>query len=127
VGFLGLANYRSKKQQKEFVYEVRPEFDWAEPGRHGDGEGRGDDGKVLAHETVVLAWVGGEMGMFAESEGWEEGRGEKRVRGKRLKHRQETVVSVEESRGPGRTDFDEFDLGEGYGGDERQGSGTWRV
>ncbi|KAK0752576.1 amino acid permease-domain-containing protein [Schizothecium vesticola] len=127
VGFLVLANYRSKKQQKEFVYEIRPEFDWAEPGRHGDGEGRGDDGKVLAHETVVLAWVGGEMGMFAESEGWEEGRRERRLRGKRLKHRQGTVVSVEESRAPGRTDFDEFDLGEEYGGDERQESGMWRA
>jgi len=71
VGFLALAKYRSKRQQKEFVYEVRPEFDWAEPEPEHWADGpvsegrRRDEGKILAHETVLLAWVGGEMGMFA--------------------------------------------------------------
>lgn len=58
------------------MYEVRPEFDWAEPEEedgHDDvdreGRRRRDEGKILAHETILLAWVGGEMGMFERGTG----------------------------------------------------------
>ncbi|KAK0627976.1 amino acid permease-domain-containing protein [Immersiella caudata] len=101
VGFLALANYRARRQQKEFVYEVRPEFDWAEPEDEGSGgEGRRrDEGKILAHETVLLAWVGGEMNMFAT--GQSQGAGVMRKR-----KPEERVVRVDE-RFAG-TDFDDF-------------------
>jgi hypothetical protein len=70
LGFLAVAKYREHRQQKSFVYEVRPDFDWAEPAGEEEVEDSGrekrrrDGGKILVHETVVLAWVGGEMDMF---------------------------------------------------------------
>ncbi len=70
LGFLAVAKYRERRQQKNFVYEIRPGFDWAEPMGEEELEDSGrekrrrDGGKILVHETVVLAWVGGEMDMF---------------------------------------------------------------
>ena len=75
VGFICLAKYRERHQHKNFIYEVRPEFAWADPvgdGRSdGDFEGgerrqrrQRDGGKILVHETVLLSWEGGEMNMF---------------------------------------------------------------
>ena len=73
LGFLAVAKYREHHQQKDFVYEIRPDFDWAEPAGEegvedsGREKRRRDGGKILAHETVVLAWVGREMGMFTSA------------------------------------------------------------
>ncbi|KAK4210058.1 amino acid permease-domain-containing protein [Rhypophila decipiens] len=89
VGFLCIARYREKHQQKNLIYEVRPEFAWADPIGDGDESGsdadhghdhhhgRGfsdsltraerrqrDGGKVLVKETVLFSWEGGEMHMF---------------------------------------------------------------
>ena len=74
LGFLAVAKYREHHQQKTFVYEIRPDFDWAEPAGDegvdldsGREKRQRDGGKILVHETVVLAWVGGEMDMFAST------------------------------------------------------------
>lgn len=73
LGFLAVAKYREHHQQKDFVYEIRPDFDWAEQAGEDGVEDSGrekrrrDGGKILAHETVVLAWVGREMDMFAST------------------------------------------------------------
>ena len=76
LGFLAVAKYREGHQQKDFVYEIRPEFDWAEPGGEDGGDDsaggekrRRDGGKILVHETVVLAWVGREMDFFSSALG----------------------------------------------------------
>jgi len=73
IGFLGVAKYRLRRQQKEFRYEARPEFEMAD-GTDSEGPGEvgvpgkermGDGGMILAHETVLIAWVGGEMEMLS--------------------------------------------------------------
>jgi hypothetical protein len=107
VGFLVLANYRARRQKKEFVHEFRPDFDWTEPEMQGaEGEDRRrDKGKVLAHETVVLASVGGEMNMFAmqsKNQGMDEERRPRVVR-RRQKPQQDAVVRVDENPLVGRT------------------------
>ncbi|KAK0645372.1 amino acid permease-domain-containing protein [Cercophora newfieldiana] len=133
LGFLGVARYRSRRQQKEFVYEVRPEFDWADPegdGAGGEG-GRRDEGKILAHETVLLAWVGGEMSMFATGQnmngqhGYMEGLGSGVMR-QRQKREQGMMVSVDENPLAG-TDFDSFGPAQNTMGAGWQGNGNWRT
>ncbi|KAM7202920.1 Amino acid permease domain containing protein [Naviculisporaceae sp. PSN 640] len=88
LGWVCLARYREKKQHKNLIYEVRPEFAWADPIGNGEGLESGSDGehhsqgpgftghltraerrqrdggKVLVHETVLFSWEGGEMNMF---------------------------------------------------------------
>ncbi|KAK3900364.1 amino acid permease-domain-containing protein [Staphylotrichum tortipilum] len=66
LGFLAVAKYRENRQQKDFVYEIRPRFVSAEPGGEDGGEDssggeKSKGGKILFHETVVLAWVGREI------------------------------------------------------------------
>ncbi|KAK4445409.1 amino acid permease-domain-containing protein [Podospora aff. communis PSN243] len=121
VGFLALASYRARRQQKEFVYEVRPEFDWAEPEDDGaGGEGRKrDEGKILAHETVLLAWVGGEMNMFATGQS----QGSATVRKRKPEER--VIVRVDESGPFAGTDFDGFGP-QGPTAADGQGGG-WRL
>ncbi|KAK3366786.1 amino acid permease-domain-containing protein [Lasiosphaeria ovina] len=82
-GFLAGANYRERHQQKTLVYEIRPEFEWAEPAaaagaQHaadgdsvdGDGELRQrHGGKILVHETVLFRWEGDENDMFGPMPG----------------------------------------------------------
>jgi len=58
LGFLVVAWRQERRGHRVFVIERKPEFGVAGP---GDAEGRkGDDGYVLVHETVYLAWVGKE-------------------------------------------------------------------
>lgn len=77
LGFLGVARYREHHQQKNLIYEVRPEFAWADPIREddsgSDSEGfestraqrrQMEGGKILVHETVLFSWIGGEMHDF---------------------------------------------------------------
>ncbi|KAK3381241.1 amino acid permease-domain-containing protein [Podospora didyma] len=73
-GFLAGAKYRERHQQKNLVYEIRPEFEWAEPATEADSADDDDasmgprrqrhGGKVLVHETVLFRWEGDENDMF---------------------------------------------------------------
>lgn len=107
AGFVAVAKYREKYQQRNLVYEIRPEFDWADPpgsvaaGNRGS-EGRRVGGKILVHETILITWEGNEMKMFDPPE-----------RNAATQQQQQqrsglTNVAARQRRGPlDRTDFDD--------------------
>jgi len=69
LSFVVVAKYRENYQKEKLVYEVYPEFEWADPAggvssSEDTQERRRVGGKILIHETVLIAWEGGEMGMF---------------------------------------------------------------
>ncbi|KAK3314224.1 amino acid permease-domain-containing protein [Apodospora peruviana] len=67
LSFLVVAKYREHHQQKSLIYEIRPEFAWADPaGDHDPASEKRqrDGGVIMVHETVLLQWYGGEMDMF---------------------------------------------------------------
>lgn len=54
---------------EKLVYEVYPEFDWADPAGSVSSsedmqERRRVGGNILVHETVLITWEGGERDMF---------------------------------------------------------------
>jgi len=73
LGFVGVAKYRCRAGRKRFIYQVEPEFDWAEdPGSRKGPDSAGDlpagesaagkrrGGLILVHETIYRAWQGKE-------------------------------------------------------------------